>query len=210
MLESCMAGLIVAGTHCLVNPHVRWLGCEPLVRPRVYFANHASHLDFVLLWSALPRGLRARTRPVAASDYWDQAKLRRYLIHRVFQGVLVRRGESQEMQDSIDPMLKALDQQESLILFPEGTRGAGDEVGAFRSGIFHIAEARPETELVPAWITNSGRVLPKGGFLPVPLLCSVTFGLPLHIERNEDKAGFLQRLRARLLALEERSNGHLS
>lgn len=201
MLESCIAGLITAGAQWLVNSRTQWSGCEPDARRRIYYSNHTSHLDFVLLWSALPSRLRARTRPVAASDYWERLKLRRYLIHRVFQGVLVYRSEW-EKQDSISPMLHALDCGESLILFPEGTRGSGKGLGMFKNGLFHLAQARPWIELVPVWIRNSGRVLPKGAYLPVPLLCSVTFGRPLHIEANEDKAGFLQRLRLHLLALE--------
>lgn len=203
MLESWIAGVITVGARVLVNPRVQWSGCEPDARPRIYYSNHSSHLDFVLLWWALPSRLRRLTRPVAASDYWDRVKVRRYMIHRVFQGVLVHRGEP-ETHDSVSLMLETLDQRHSLILFPEGTRGSGHGLGPFRSGLYHLARARPRIEIVPVWIGNSARVLSKGSFLPVPLLCSVTFGSPLHIERDEEKSGFLERMRHHLLALEAR------
>ena len=206
MLESCIAGLITGGAQLLTNPRVRWLGCEPDMRQRIYYSNHTSHLDFVLLWSALPPRLRFRTRPVAASDYWECAGIRRYIIHQVFHGVLAYRSEL-EKQKSMSEMLCALDRKESLILFPEGTRGSGDTLGQFKSGFFHLAQARPSIELVPVWITNSARVLPKGTFWPVPLLCSVTFGTPVHIEPNEERAGFLNRLQGHLLNLGQ--NEHL-
>lgn len=201
MLESWTAGLITLGAHWLVNPRVRWSGWKPDERPRIYYSNHTSHLDFVLLWSALPPRLRSQCRPVAASDYWDRMKLRKYLVHSVFRGVPVYRSKW-EKEDSMLPMLRVLDRQESLILFPEGTRGSGNELGLFRSGLYHLARARPEIELVPVWIRNSSRVLPKGAYLPLPLLCSITFGAPVQIEAGEDKVCFLQRLRRELQDLE--------
>jgi 1-acyl-sn-glycerol-3-phosphate acyltransferase len=163
--------------------------------------NHTSHLDFVLLWSALPRSLRAQTRPVAASDYWERLSLRRYVIRRVFGGVLIRRYLT-EKERCLEPLLDALDRRESLIVFPEGTRGDGDVLGPFRAGLYHLAQIRQEVDLVPVWLTNCSRVLPKGSYLPLPLLCSVTFGSPQRIQPNEAKAGFLDRMRHRLLELE--------
>lgn len=201
MLESLIAVLITGGAQLLTNPRTRWLGCGPDARQRIYYSNHTSHLDFVLLWSALPPRLRTRTRPVAASDYWDRVTLRRYMIHRVFRGILVHRNET-EKQKSFAPMLEALGRQDSLIVFPEGTRRSGEELGCFKSGLFHLAQARPEIDLIPVWIGNSSRVLPKGSYLPLPLLCSVTFGGPLHIAPEEEKAAFLNRLRRSLLDLE--------
>jgi 1-acyl-sn-glycerol-3-phosphate acyltransferase len=75
----------------LTGATARWINCAPEARQRVYFANHTSHLDFVVLWSVLPRHLRAQTRPVAAKDYW-QSGLRRALAINVFNAVLVERS----------------------------------------------------------------------------------------------------------------------
>lgn len=201
MLEVLIRGLIIGGAKLLTDPETRWSGSEPDKRPRIYYSNHSSHLDFVLLWSALPRPVRAQTRPVAASDYWNRLSLRRYVIRRVFAGILIR-GYRTDGEKCLDPLFSALDHKESLIVFPEGTRGRGEEVGPFKAGIFHLAQARPEIDLVPAWLTNCSRVLPKGSYAPVPLLCSVVFGPPLRIRPGEDKAEFLHRSRQRLLELE--------
>ena len=201
MLDSFVAGLITGGARTLTGVRARWTGCLPTSTQRIYFANHASHFDFVLLWSSLPAALRAHTRPVAARDYWQQHVIRPYLINRVFRGVLVDRVVGRNA-NPLTAMLDALDRGDSLILFPEGTRGSGKELLPFKSGLYHVAAARPLVELVPAWIANSSRVMPKGAFLPAPMLCSVTFGEPLRLAPAEEKQAFLDRARDRLASLD--------
>jgi 1-acyl-sn-glycerol-3-phosphate acyltransferase len=158
-------------------------------------------MDFLLLWSALPPNLRAKTRPVAAEDYWSRDAIRRYLGKRVFHSVFVDRAWSDRASSPIAPMIEALDRGDSLILFPEGTRGAGKHLLPFKSGLFHVARERPGVGLVPVWMDNSYRVMPKGSVLPIPFRCRVTFGAPLHLEANEDRDTFLNRLRSHLLEL---------
>lgn len=204
MLEPWIASLITSGARFLTGAQCRWLGCDPSPTQRIYFANHSSHLDFILLWAALPPVLRARTRPVAAADYWDRGTLRRYLIHRVFQAVLVERSQYSHKNNPIQSLVDALDRGDSLILFPEGTRGAGGALLEFKSGIYYIAHLRPTVELVPVWLDNNYRVMPKGSVFPVPLLCSVTFGSPTWLGAYERKTEFLDRLRTRLAELGER------
>lgn len=199
MLERLVAALITGATRLLTGAQARWLGCGPADVQRVYFANHTSHADFVLIWSVLPPRLRAKTRPVAASDYWSCGALRQYLIHRVFRGVLVNRGRIERQHNPIAAMCQALDEGASLILFPEGTRGPGGQPQPFKSGVFHLAQQYARVELVPVWIDNSYRVMPKGVPLPIPLLCSVAFGKPLRLEAGEHKPEFLDRLRQSLI-----------
>lgn len=194
--------MIAGGARSFTGLNVRWLGSKPARTRRIYFANHTSHLDFLLLWAALPPWLRAMTRPVAAGDYWRDG-LRRYLAERVFRSVFVERHCPDRSDSPVTPMLEALDRGDSIILFPEGTRGTGDELLPFKSGIFHIVSELPGVELVPVWMGNACRVLPKGAFLPLPLICSVTFGPPTQIESNEEKAAFLSRLRQSLLELQK-------
>jgi 1-acyl-sn-glycerol-3-phosphate acyltransferase len=175
---------------------------EPKLTPRVYFANHGSHADFVLIWSVLPPALRSRTRPVAAADYWLKGFVRRCLAASVFRSVLIDRTRRDETTDPIAVMATALALGDSLIFFPEGTRNTSDApLLPFKSGLYRLAQARPGIELVPVWIENLNRVLPKGELVPVPLLCTVTFGRPMRLRDDESQPLFLDRARQALIGL---------
>ncbi|MBI4179155.1 1-acyl-sn-glycerol-3-phosphate acyltransferase [bacterium] len=201
--------LIFVGLARLISgAQARWVGCEPSTRQRIYFANHTSHLDFAVLWSALPREVRALTRPVAGRDYWERTALRRYLAVSVFHAVLVDRGGPPDRaprlaaaQRTVALAAAALGTRHSLIIFPEGTRGSGEHVAPFKAGLYHLCLLRSDVELVPAWLENLNRVLPKGEILPVPVLGSVTFGPPLRLKPGEPKDEFLERTRRALLGL---------
>ncbi len=214
MIAGFLAGLarLVSGTS------VFWTE-RPTTEPRIYVANHSSHLDFIVLWAVLPPEVRARTRPVAAADYW-RGGLRRYLADKVFHAVLIDRGTPHPPDDAasapgevpargvvldhasaIDQMLAALDEGSSLILFPEGTRGREGQLAAFRRGLYHVCAARPAIPVVPAYMANLNRILPKGTMLPVPLLSRVTMGPPLLLQSDEPKEDFLARARAAVVQL---------
>jgi 1-acyl-sn-glycerol-3-phosphate acyltransferase len=168
---------------------------------RVYFANHSSHLDALTIWASLPPELRAQTRPVAAADYWDRSGLRGWLAGKVLNAVLVDRSTPGAKRKALTQLTDALDEGSSLILFPEGTRGHGDAVGELRPGLYFIARERPQVQLIPVYLENLSRILPKGECLPVPLLGSATFGPPLHLRPGESRSDFLQRTRSALIAL---------
>ena len=136
-----------------------WQGCDPLCKAlRVYFANHGSHLDFATLRAALPSGAQARTRSVAAADYSGKNRLTRGL----FNALLIAREGITRKDNPIVHMAKALRQGQSLILFPEGTRSLDGSIAEFKSGLWHVTAAVPEVELVPVYLQNLNRVLPKG------------------------------------------------
>jgi 1-acyl-sn-glycerol-3-phosphate acyltransferase len=181
-----------------------WHAPLALERQRIFFANHRSHGDFLTLWAALPLAQRRLTRPVAGADYWQTNKLRCYLSDHAFNSVLIPRKPSRTDPSPIDLMGAALNQGYSLIFFPEGTRNLEDDLLPFKSGLYHIAKAFPEVDLIPVWIENLGRVMPKGVFIPVPLLCSITFGAALHVQPDEERTDFLARCRNQLLALAPR------
>lgn len=196
-----LASVLAACARVISGVQVRWIDCAPEPRQRVYFANHTSHLDAVVLWAALPAAVRARTAPVAGRDYWDTSALRRYLAKNVFNALLINRNPTgadrtrANAEQTIAQLVEALGQGRSLIVFPEGTRGSGDEVAAFKSGLYHIARQRPDVEFVPAYLLNLNRILPKGEVLPVPLLSAAIFGPPLTLADHEDKSAFLTRAR---------------
>ena len=201
MLAALTAFAITSAARLLTGARALWLGCTAQPVQRLYYANHSSHGDFVLLWASLPPELRRSTRPVAGADYWQCDGLRRYLIHQVFNGVLIDRERGSAHSNPLQPMLDALDSGDSLILFPEGTRNLEDGLLPFKSGLYHLARARPQVELIPVWIANLSRVMPKGRALPLPLLCTLSFGTPLEHLQDENKQAFLERARNALLAL---------
>ena len=170
--------------------------------PRIYVANHVSHADFVALWSVLPKPQRLRTRPVAGADYWERSNLRAWIANEVFRAVLIDRDPASRRGDPIETVAEVLRGGEDVIFFPEGTRNLTDaRLLPLKSGIFHLARAVPQAEIVPAWILNLDRILPKGAFLPVPLNCAVRFGEPMRPETHEARDDFLSRLGAAMLAL---------
>jgi 1-acyl-sn-glycerol-3-phosphate acyltransferase len=192
---------VVGIARVLAGGNVRRVGFTPDDRQRIYFVNHSSHLDFVLVWAALPPRLRSMTRPVAAKDYWDKPGLRRYLGVKVFNAVLVERNPTAGSPNAIDVLLDGLGEKHSLIIFPEGTRGDGTTIAPFKSGLYRLGKARPDVDLIPSYINNVNRILPKGEFVPVPMLASVSFGEPMRVGKDEDKSAFLDRARNAILEL---------
>ncbi|MNF41879.1 1-acyl-sn-glycerol-3-phosphate acyltransferase [compost metagenome] len=201
MFASLTAFAITSAARLLTGARALWLGCTAQPVQRLYYANHSSHGDFVLLWASLPPELRRSTRPVAGADYWQRDGLRRYLINQVFNGVLIDRERTSAHDNPLQPMLDALDNGDSLILFPEGTRNLDEGLLPFKSGLYHLTRARPQVELIPVWIANLNRVMPKGRALPLPLLCTLSFGAALQRLEDESKEAFLERARIALLAM---------
>ncbi len=205
MLNRLVASFLAGLARLITGARALWVYSRPDTRQRVYFANHSSHLDFAVLWCVLPGEVRALTRPVAAKDYWSTGRLRPYLARDVFKAVLVdRTSTSLEVRKrQIEILKNALGERNSLILFPEGTRGTGEVIAPFKSGLYFLAKEVPQVELIPVYLDNLNRILPKGQFLPVPLLARVLFGEPMHLEPGESKEEFLQRARDAVVALGE-------
>lgn len=189
-----MSSFVAALIRLITGLQARWLGTEPVNRQRIYFANHTSNLDAVVIWAALPEFIRNKTRPVAARDYW-QTGIRKWLANEIFRAVLIERRKVTAENNPLREMLAVLDGGESLIIFPEGGRFSGPEPQKFKGGLFHLAKDRPQVELVPVYLENLNRILPKGEVLLVPLLGSLTIGAPVKLEADETKLDFLERAR---------------
>jgi 1-acyl-sn-glycerol-3-phosphate acyltransferase len=200
-----IAGAVAGVCRAICGPAVEWRCDQRTSRQRVYFANHASHLDFVLIWSAVPADMRRLLRPVAGRDYWDTGRLRRYFAGEVFRAVLIERSGGHSTlaaaAATIDRIANEIGTRDSVILFPEGTRGSGGAPGPFKSGLFHLARVRPDLELIPVSLDNLNRILPKGEVLPVPMLSRIVFGPPLAHSAGEGKERFLARARDALVQL---------
>jgi 1-acyl-sn-glycerol-3-phosphate acyltransferase len=287
MLAKLTGWLLLGIVRLLTGAQARWYGCPPKAEQRIYFANHQSHADLVMIWAALPEELRSITRPIAARDYWANTPFKRWITTEVFNAVYVERAAAaapmpaevevpvapvraavaslperiepsmepllpiappaveapaeavNEAQGQLDlpapppppppppvapppvaepeppaaaappapdplaPLVEALRSGDSIIIFPEGTRGHTGEPQKFKSGLYTLATMFPEVVLVPAWIDNVQRVMPKGEIVPVPILCSVTFGAPVRVEDDEERRPFLDRARAAVIALRD-------
>lgn len=212
--QSVITRLVAALLRLLTGVVPRWTAELPAQGQFIFYANHTSNLDAPVIWAAMPPHLRARTRPVAAKDYWTRGPARSFLANRVFHVVLVTRGKDHshageapglhDIHQSLSDMTDALDAGSNLIIFPEGTRGTGETIASFKSGIYHLAKLRPEVQLVPVYLENLNRILPKGEYLLVPLICNAYFGAPLRLLEDEPKPAFLDRARRALEGLTQR------
>lgn len=195
------SAVLVGLMRALVGAYPRWVGCRPEAGQRIYFANHTSHIDTLAIWSALPPELRRDTRPVAARDYWNKGAVRRYIALQGLHAVLIERKQEGSHADPLQPLVEALQQGSSLVIFPEGTRGTGPLPGPFKSGIHRLALRFPQVALIPVYLENLHRSMPKGTFMPIPLICTVRFGAALPRLPDEPKEAFLQRARDAVVAL---------
>ena len=202
MRVKLMSWFLLGLIRVLTGSQARWYGCPPKAEQRIYFANHQSHADLVLIWAALPHELRSITRPIAARDYWTKTPFRQWITTAVFNAIYVVRERTAD-QDPLEPLFDALAQGDSIILFPEGTRGHAEEPAVFKAGLYNLAQKFPDVVLVPAWINNVQRVMPKGEVVPVPILCSVTFGAPIALGVDESRGDFLTRARNAVMELRQ-------
>ncbi|MBL8855402.1 MAG: 1-acyl-sn-glycerol-3-phosphate acyltransferase [Planctomycetaceae bacterium] len=200
--QKLTSAILAITAQLLSGATVRWRGSEPDSCQRVYFANHTSHLDALVLWSGLPRQLRAITRPVAAADYWGAGRVRRY-VAGCFNALLIDRHDISVRNSPLDIMLREIGNTFSLIVFPEGSRSPTGELQTFKSGLYYLAKKRPDLELMPVYLDNLNRILPRGEVLPVPLLSCITIGAPIWLHQGEGKDEFLERARQSVLQLKE-------
>lgn len=196
------ASFLASLAKVISGARVRWVDVQPDTCQRVYFANHSSHLDALVLWACLPREVRMVTRAVAARDYWQGGAVRRH-IARSFNVLLIDRENIKVHQSPVEIMIREIGKRYSLIVFPEGGRTEGEDLSEFKSGLYYLAKKRPDLELVPVYMENLNRVLPRGEVLPVPLLSCITFGPPMWLEAGEPKTNFLVRARQAVRRLRE-------
>lgn len=194
--------LLTLLTRLLVGAYPQWQGCAPSRTQRIYFANHSSHMDAIVIWSSLPAELRAKTRPVAAKDYWEKGALRRRIAIKELKVVLIDRHHTAHA-NPLDPLIQALHEGSSLIIFPEGTRRPQPLPSPFKSGLWRLMREFPDVELIPVYIENLHRSMPKGILIPIPTICSVRFGAPLPHSPDDSKEDFLNRARNAVIQLAE-------
>jgi 1-acyl-sn-glycerol-3-phosphate acyltransferase len=201
-MTELVSGLLIWLVRLLVGARADWRGCAPNAQRRIYFANHSSHFDTLAVMAALPPQVRRLTRPAAAQDYWGASPTRRFIAERCLRAVLIDRAPPAGT-DPLAPLQRALEGGCSILIFPEGTRGDGEAIARFRSGIFQLSQRFPDVDLVPVYLDNLQRILPKGSFLIVPITCTARFGAPMRAAPGEERGAFLERARAAVLQLAE-------
>ncbi len=165
-------------------------------RPCVFFANHSSHLDPLVIWAALPAEIRRRTSPVAARDYWTKNAVRRWVSGKVFHAVLLDRiGRPKDRSHPLQAVFDVIESGRSIIIFPEGTRSPDARLKDFKAGLYHIRRRFPGCVMIPVSLHNLNRILPKGRLLPVPLIGKITVHPPLEPVDDESREEFLKRAR---------------
>lgn len=204
MFVKIIRALLIGLVRLLVGAYAKWQ-VPPSKVQSIYFANHSSHLDTLAVWAALPADIRKKTRPVAAKDYWGTGRIKQFFALDILNAILIER-KVKAGQHPLLPLFTALEQGDSLIIFPEGTRRAHAEPDEFKPGIYHLALAFPQIKLIPVYLDTLHRSFPKGTYLPVPLICTVHFGEPTKLLENEPKKDFLKRVRHTLLTLISRGN----
>ncbi len=183
----------------LTGAEVRGRERLPLAGPAIVAANHNSHVDTLLLLTMFPPRALPRVRPVAAADYFLTNPALSWFARRLVGITPISRTVARG-DDVLAPAKAALDRGDIVVVFPEGSRGRPEELGALKGGIARLAEAFPDAPVVPVWIQGAGRVLPKGSIVPVPMNCCVLVGAPLRW--TGERQGFMSSLRAGLETLQ--------
>jgi 1-acyl-sn-glycerol-3-phosphate acyltransferase len=159
----------------------------PANDPFILIANHSSHLDTVAVLSLFPLSRLRRIRPCAAADYFERTRLISFLSRTFFNVLPIERTNVHREDHPVQRMREALERGESLLLFPEGTRGASKAIAPFKSGVARLVEQAEHVPVVPVYLANLGRALPKGEFVPVPFFCEVRIGAPLALAGSREE-----------------------
>jgi 1-acyl-sn-glycerol-3-phosphate acyltransferase len=168
--------------------------------PCLVVANHNSHLDAAVLLSLFPLRRVAHVHPVAAADYFGKNWFRRAMAMLLMNGIPIERT-SRSGADALQPMIQALRDGESLVFFPEGSRGEAGVVAPFRAGVGRLVQALPGLLVVPVFLTGPERIWPRGQKIPVPLGIDAHVGKPRTYPHDADVREIADRVRADVLAL---------
>lgn len=195
-----ISSILISTLRLLIGVNARWEREPNFDKQCIYFANHTSHMDTLAIMSALPKVARRVTKPVAAADYWGKNKLLAFISQKGLNAVLIERNQKIGEQ-ALLPVIEAISAGHSVIIFPEGTRSSEALPSTFKSGIYKLHQQFPEVELVPVYLENFHRAMPKGKKVPLPILCTIRIGVPMEKMVGEEKGAFLERARNEIIRL---------
>jgi 1-acyl-sn-glycerol-3-phosphate acyltransferase len=155
------------------------------IKQFILIANHNSHMDTMALMSAIPSRFIHRVHPIAARDFFGGSLFSRILMRYLVNATLIRRDREDPKRDPIDDMDKMLKKQRSLILYPEGSRGIPGKMSNFKRGLGYLVQRNPNINVIPVYLENIYKTLPKGKKLILPYNCSIKFGQPIKFNSLE-------------------------
>lgn len=197
-----ISNALISVLRLVIGVSARWESQPDLSRQRIYFANHTSHMDTLAIIAALPPEARQNVKPIAAKDYWGKNRFLSYVSQKGLNAVLIERKPATG-ENVLQPIMDVVGAGHSIIIFPEGTRSCQALPGPFKSGLHRLAEAYPDVDLVPVYLENLHRSMPKGKHVPLPILCTIRIGNPIPRIEGEGKPDFLERAREAIVRLAE-------
>ena len=145
----------------------------------ILIANHNSHMDTMAIMSAIPSRYIHKVHPIAARDFFGGSLFKKILMRYLVNATLIQRDRDDPNNDPIDSMDKMLKKSRSLILFPEGSRGTPGVMSKFKKGLGYLIQRNPEINVIPVYLDNVYKTLPRGKNLILPYNCSIKFGDPI-------------------------------
>lgn len=155
------------------------------IKQFILVANHNSHMDTMAIMSAIPSRFIHRVHPIAARDFFGNNFIQKFLMRYLVNATLIRRDREDPNRDPINDMNKMLQKQRSLILFPEGSRGIPGIMSNFKTGLGYLVQKNPSIDVIPVYLDDVYKTLPKGKKLILPYNCSITFGKPIDFKSYE-------------------------
>ncbi len=183
--------LIILGMNVRGREHL------PKKGPAIIAANHNSHLDTLTLMALFPLKDLHRLRPVAAADYFLSNKGLAWFATNIIGIIPLARGGVRK--NPLADLEAALDRDEILILFPEGSRGEPEQRAEFKRGVAYLSKARPDVPVHPVFMHGLGKALPRGSLILVPFNCDVIAGEA--IRYAGDTGPFMETLEASMNVL---------
>ena len=151
----------------------------------ILIANHNSHMDTMAIMSAIPSRYIHKVHPIAAVDFFGGSLLNKILMRYLVNATLIKRDRNDTENDPIDAMDKMIKKYRSLILYPEGSRGTPGIMTNFKKGLAYLIQRNPNIKVIPVYLNNIYKTLPKGRKLIIPYNCSIEFGEPIQFRSFE-------------------------
>ncbi len=168
--------------------------------PCIVVANHNSHLDAAVLMTLFPLWRLHRVHPVAAADYFGETLFMRLVAMTLMNAMPIARKPEQG-QDPLAPIAQAIARGNSMIFFPEGSRGKAGVVAPFRTGIGRLVKDCPGLLVLPVFMSGPERIWARGQTVPVPVNIHANVGRPRTYDPGMEARLIAEQVRADVLAL---------